>query len=180
MNGHAWCSPPTACSFPFSLGCGCSLAAAFATPSAGDRDGSDALSVLLSLICSIMPSRRLNRESNSGSCCRLCLRGALPGAGKTHSIPALIQFEHGDRLLQRTFLRRHVTQLCEFKCSCDNCETALGLEATLKLPDKLLGCSGPALVEVCDGGFRGADSSGWNGMIAYYRPSGTYFTRFHE
>lgn len=29
------------------------------------------------------------------------------------SMPALVQFEHGDRLLQRTFLRRQVTQLRE-------------------------------------------------------------------
>lgn len=28
-----------------------------------------------------------------------------------HSIPALVQFEHGFRLLQRTFLRRQVVQL---------------------------------------------------------------------
>lgn len=28
-------------------------------------------------------------------------------------MPALVQFEHGDRLLQRTFLRRQVTQLRE-------------------------------------------------------------------
>lgn len=29
------------------------------------------------------------------------------------SMPALVQFEHGDLLLQRTFLRRQVTQLRE-------------------------------------------------------------------
>lgn len=91
-----------------------------------------------------------------------------------------MQFEHGNRLLQRTFLRRHVTQLCEFKCSCDDCDTAMGLEAPVKLRDKLLGCSGPVLMEVCDGGFEGAGSSGWNDMFANHRPSGTYFTGFCE
>lgn len=31
------------------------------------------------------------------------------------SIPALVQFEHGDLLLHRTFLRRQVTQLRELE-----------------------------------------------------------------
>lgn len=57
------------------------------------------------------PSRRRKRESSSASGGRLDLRGARPGGGNTQSIPALTQLEQGERLLQRTFRRRQVTQL---------------------------------------------------------------------
>lgn len=65
------------------------------------------------LKCSITPSKRRRRERSSVSGGRLDLRGARPGGGNTHSILALTQFEHGERLLQRTFRRRQVTQLRE-------------------------------------------------------------------
>ena len=57
-----------------------------------------------------------------------------------HSIPALLQFEHGFLLLHRTFLRRQVTQLREFSCFCVGCARPLGLElsGTVELPEKLL------------------------------------------
>ena len=97
------------------------------------------------------PSRRLSRESNSASCGRRGFRGALPGAGKTHSIPALAQFEHGVLLLQRTFLRRQVTQLRELRGSCEELLILELLEGPVKLlPDRLLECCGydiPPLVD---------------------------------
>lgn len=87
---------------------------------AGERLEAVPVSAFLPLRCSITPSRRLSRESSSASCGRFDLRGARPGGGKTHSIPALMQFEQGDRLLHRTFLRRHVTQLRELDESATN------------------------------------------------------------
>lgn len=72
-------------------------------------------SAFLPLKCSITPSRRRSRESSSASGGRFDLRGARPGGGKTHSIPALTQFEQGERLLQRTLRRRQVTQLRELE-----------------------------------------------------------------
>lgn len=57
------------------------------------------------------PSRRRRRDKSSESGGRLDLRGARPGGGKTQSMPARTQFEHGDRLLHRTFRRRQVIQL---------------------------------------------------------------------
>ncbi len=65
------------------------------------------------------PSSLLNRARSSASGAFLDLRGALPGAGKTHSIPALTQLAHGFSLLHRTLRRRHVTQLRGFKRGAD-------------------------------------------------------------
>jgi len=62
------------------------------------------------------PSSLLSRESSSLSGGFLAFLGALPGPGKMHSIPCFVQFEHGFFLSQRTFLRRHVTQLRGFSC----------------------------------------------------------------
>src|SRR6187402_1688491 len=62
------------------------------------------------------PSNFRSRDNNSASGAFLDLRGALPGPGKTHSIPALTQFAHGLCLLHLTFLRRQVTQLRGFRC----------------------------------------------------------------
>lgn len=61
------------------------------------------------------PSRRRSRESSSASGGRFDFRGARPGGGKTQSMPAFVQFEHGDRLLHRTLRRRQVTQLRELE-----------------------------------------------------------------
>src|SRR5271168_3333467 len=58
------------------------------------------------------PSSFFSLASSSASCGFLVFLFALPGPGKTHSMPALLQFVHeGWILSQRTFLRRHVTQL---------------------------------------------------------------------
>src|SRR4051794_31743299 len=71
---------------------------------------------LSSSICApklcMTPSSFFSLASSSASCGFLGFLFALPGPGKTHSIPALLQFVHeGWILSQRTFLRRHVTQL---------------------------------------------------------------------
>lgn len=93
-----------------------------------------------------------------------------------HSILALIQFEHGVLLLQRTFLRRHVTQLREWRGSCEDCEVLFRLEGMLKLLDKLLGWNATPLPGDCDSGFtRGVDSTGGNDMAKVQPPSGTRF-----
>lgn len=63
------------------------------------------------------PSKRRKRDNNSASGGRLDLRGARPGGGKMQSTFALTQFEHGERLLQRTLRRRQVTQLRELERS---------------------------------------------------------------
>ena len=57
------------------------------------------------------PSSFFNLASNSASGGLRLLRGARPGPGKTHSMPALVQLLHGSCLLHLTFRRRHVTQL---------------------------------------------------------------------
>ena len=57
--------------------------------------------------------RSLANSSVSGGF-RLRL-GALPGPGKTHSIAALLQFEHGCRLSHLTFLFRQVVHDLAFK-----------------------------------------------------------------
>ena len=54
------------------------------------------------------PSNRLSRANNSASGGFLLRLGALPGPGNTHSIPCLLQLEHGCRLSQRTFRFLHV------------------------------------------------------------------------
>jgi hypothetical protein len=59
------------------------------------------------------PSSLRRRERSSASGGRLDFLGARPGGGKIQSIPALVQLEHGVRLLQRTLRRRQVTQLRE-------------------------------------------------------------------
>lgn len=56
-------------------------------------------------------SKVRRRASNSVSRGFFDFLGALPGLGYKHSIFALMQLEHGWCLLQRTFLRRQVTQL---------------------------------------------------------------------
>ena len=78
---------------------------------ADERLGAGPASAFLPLRCSITSSRRLSRERTSSSAGRLDLREACRESGKTHSTPDLMQFEHGDCLLHRTFLRRQVTQL---------------------------------------------------------------------
>jgi hypothetical protein len=77
-----------------------------------DADAADAgFSAFCPLRCSITPSSRRKRDNSSASGGRLDLRGARPGGGKMQSTPALTQLEQGERLLQRTFRRRQVTQL---------------------------------------------------------------------
>ncbi len=95
------------------------------------------------------PSSFFNRASNSASGGFLDLRGARPGPGKTHSMPALTQFEHGLCLLHLTFLRRHVTQ-----------ERGLRSGLASDLEDALVGCACRA---PSSGGF---DSFGvtWSGV----------------
>lgn len=56
------------------------------------------------------PSNRLNRSSSSASGGFLLLRGARPGPGKTQSILARTQLEHGFFLSHLTLRRRQVTQ----------------------------------------------------------------------
>lgn len=62
----------------------------------------------------------------------LLRRGALPGPGKMHSIPALLQLMHGCCLSHRTFLFLQVTQDLGFKelpaAMCFGAWPLLGLE----------------------------------------------------
>lgn len=57
-----------------------------------------------------MPSSFRSRSSSSASGGLRALRGARPGAGKMHSMRALVQLVHGCFLSHLTFRRRQVTQ----------------------------------------------------------------------
>lgn len=112
--------------------------------------------------CCTTPSSRRNLANSSASGGFRLRRGARPGPGKTHSMSALVQFEHGCRLSHRTFLFLHVTQDLGLGCGAEEAPSVCGDSVLWRLLEAVVG--GPLLMLELLCAMRG-DVVVWTGLV---------------